>query len=323
MSTYILIFAAALVATLSLTPAARWLALRTGIVDNPNARKLHRNAVPLLGGLAMYVAFMAVLLIFNDRFNFQQLVGILLGASLVSFFGIWDDSRGLRPLVKLLGQAAAAVVLILSGVQVSLFGNPAWPDIALTIFWIVGITNAFNLLDNMDGLSGGIAAVSAAFFLVLAGTSGQFLVAGLAAAILGAALGFLRYNFNPASIFMGDTGSLFLGFMLAALGIKLRFENTTLVTWMIPILVLAIPILDTTLVTISRARRGLNPFTSPGKDHISHRLVAMGMTHREAVMTLYLACGALGLSAIFLSKASVMEAYLIGGAVIVIAIAAL
>src|SRR3990172_6717058 len=216
MDIYILIFGAALVIALSATPIARWLALRTGVVDNPNARKLHRKAVPLLGGAAIYLAFIAVLLIFHDRFNFQQLAGILVGASLVSSFGMWDDSRGLGPLIKLLGQAVAGGVLVLSGVQVSLFPGFAWADVALTVLWVVGITNAFNLLDNMDGLSGGIAAVSAAFFLVLAGTSGQFLVASLAAAILGASLGFLRYNFNPASIFMGDTGSLFLGFMLAA-----------------------------------------------------------------------------------------------------------
>ena len=175
----------------------------------------------------------------------------------------------------------------------------------------------------MDGLSGGIAAVCSAFFLLLAALSGQYLVAMLAAAILGACVGFLRYNFNPASIFMGDTGSLFLGFMLAALGIKLRFDNTFAVTWMVPLLVLGLPIFDTTLVTISRLRRGLNPLTTPGKDHMSHRLVAMGMTNREAVLTLYVIGGALGLIAFYVTKACVVEAYVVVSVLAIVGVLAL
>ncbi len=159
----------------------------------------------------------------------------------------------------------------------------------LTLLWVVGLTNALNLLDNMDGLSGGVGAVAAAFFLLLAALSGQYLVGAMAAAILGACLGFLLYNFNPASIFMGDTGSLFLGFVLAALGIKMRFPTREpWVTWMIPLLVLAVPLLDTTLVFVSRLRRGQNPLTTPGKDHLSHRLVNAGWSRREAVLLLYL-----------------------------------
>ncbi len=322
-SSYLLIFGVALVLAFAATPLAGRAAAHFGVVDRPSARKLHVNPVPLLGGAAIYAAFLVALLIFGDRFRLPQLVSILLGASLVSFLGIWDDSHGLRPLLKLLGQVAAALILVAAGVQVEIF---AWPvlNYALTVVWVVGITNAMNLLDNMDGLSGGVAAVAAAFFLVLAGSSGQVLVASLAAALLGACLGFLRYNFNPASIFMGDTGSLFLGFLLAAVGIKLRFEGRLLaVTWMIPILVLGVPIFDTTLVTISRLRRGLNPLTTPGKDHVSHRLVALGLTHREAVLTLYLVCGALGIAALFLLQASPGEAYALAGAVAVLALAAL
>jgi UDP-GlcNAc:undecaprenyl-phosphate GlcNAc-1-phosphate transferase len=149
-------------------------------------------------------------------------------------------------------------------------------------------------------------------------------VGALSAAVLGACIGFLIYNFNPASIFMGDSGALFLGFMLAAIGIKLRFpDNVTFVTWMIPPLVLGVPLFDTALVMLSRLRRGLNPLTTPGKDHVSHRLVAMNMTQREAVLTLYLVAGALGMIAIFVTQASVLEGYIAGGIVVMAALYAL
>ncbi len=181
----------------------------------------------------------------------------------------------------------------------------------------MGITNAFNLLDNMDGLSGGVAAIASAFFVLLAAMSGQYLVGALAAALLGASIGFLVYNVNPASIFMGDAGSLFLGFMLAAVGIKLRFpDNVTFVTWMIPVIVLGLPILDTTLVSLSRVRQRLNPLTTPGKDHVSHRLVNQGYTRREAVLTLYLVCSGLGVVAMYLTQATVIEGYAVGVALL-------
>lgn len=323
MSTYLLIFAAALVLAVGITPLFRRLALHTGVVDNPNARKIHKNPVPLLGGAAIYGAVILAIVLFSDVFRLSQFLGILLGATFVSFLGIWDDSRGLRPLFKLMGQIAAAVFLIATDVRGEIFPEP-WMNYSLTILWVVGITNAMNLLDNMDGLSGGIAAVAAAFFFLFAAMSGQYLVASLAIALLGACLGFLRYNFNLASIFMGDTGSLFLGFVLAALGIKLRFGNVVSITWMIPIIVLGVPIFDTTLVTISRLRRGLNPLTTPGKDHVSHRLVAMGLTRREAVLTLYLLCCALGMVAMLVSQLRVVtEAYVIAGILVALAVLAL
>ncbi len=315
MAAYFLIFLVALLIALALTPAAGRLALRTGMVDRPSARKLHQHPIPLLGGLAIYLALVGAVVIFSDRTYLAQLAGILIGATLVSFFGLWDDRSGLSPLVKLGGQLAAAGILLLFGVQVQLFGW-AFLNYALTLFWVVGITNALNLLDNMDGLSAGVATVASAFFLVLAAMSGQYLVGALAAALTGACLGFLVYNFNPARIFMGDSGSLFLGFLLAAVGLKLRFENVTTVTWMIPVVVLGIPIFDTTLVTLSRLRRGLNPFTNPGKDHLSHRLVRLGLTHREAVLTIYVAGVGLGVIATLLTRAGPAEAYGVFGALL-------
>jgi UDP-GlcNAc:undecaprenyl-phosphate GlcNAc-1-phosphate transferase len=242
----------------------------------------------------------------------------------MSFLGLWDDRWGVPPLFKLLGQIVGALFLVANGVQVQLPYLPPWANVAVTMLWLVGITNAFNLLDNMDGLSGGIAAIAAAFFLLMSTFSGQYLVGALAAAVLGACIGFLVYNYNPASIFMGDSGSLFLGFLLASVGIKLRFpDNVTFVTWMIPPLVLGVPLFDTTLVVISRLRRGLNPLTTPGKDHASHRLVNTGMTQREAVLTLYLAAGALGLVATFVTRANALEGYIAGSSVALAALYAL
>jgi UDP-GlcNAc:undecaprenyl-phosphate GlcNAc-1-phosphate transferase len=231
----------------------------------------------------------------------------------MALMGFYDDRWGLRPILKLIAQIGAATILIVSGVKVTALPEE-WMNIMVTLVWVVGLTNSLNLLDNMDGLSSGVAAVCAAFFVAMAAMSGQIYVGALAAAVLGATLGFLAYNFNPASIFMGDTGSLFLGFMLAAIGIKLRFpDNVPFVTWMVPIIVMGMPIFDTTLVFISRLRRGQNPLTTPGKDHTSHRLVRLGFTTREAVMSHYLISGMYGMVAILITQATVLEGYLLGG----------
>ena len=323
MTTYVLIFASALLLAVGATPVVRWLAPRLEVIDQPNARKVHTRPIPLLGGAAIYLAFIVALLAFSDRFYISQAVGILLAATLVSFFGFWDDRRSLHPLAKLAGQIIATVILIISGVRVS-FLHYLPLDLLVTLVWVVGITNALNLLDNMDGLAGGVGAVASAFFLVLAAMNGQYLVGALSAALLGACLGFLVYNFNPASIFMGDEGALFLGFVLAAAGIKLRFPgHPTVITWMVPVLVLGLAVFDTTLVVVSRLRRGLNPLTTPGKDHLSHRLVALGLSRRRAVTALYLVCGLLGVLAILVSRASVGIAYAIAGMVALAGLAAI
>jgi UDP-GlcNAc:undecaprenyl-phosphate GlcNAc-1-phosphate transferase len=186
-------------------------------------------------------------------------------------------------------------------------------NIAATLVWVVFITNAMNLLDNMDGLSAGVAAIAAIFFLLFAAITKQYLVGVLAAALVGACVGFLFYNLNPASIFMGDTGSLFLGFTLAAVAIKLRFpDNSAFVTWMVPVMVLIVPIFDTSLVIISRLRRHLNPLTTPGKDHLSHRLARLTGSPREAVLICYLLGGLGGVLATFVTQASVPEGYAVG-----------
>ncbi len=318
-----LIFGAALAFALGATPLARRLAFHTNMVDQPGGRKAHAAPTPLLGGVAIYAAVIVALLLFGDHFYVNQVAGIVIGATLISTLGFWDDRVSLPPWAKLIGQTIPVVVLVISGIRISLFPNLAL-NIAATFVWVLFITNAVNFLDNMDGLSAGIAAVASAFLVLLASLSGQYLVGSLAAALLGACLGFLAYNFNPASIFMGDTGSLFLGFLLAAVAIKLRFPaNITAVTWMIPPLVLGVPILDTSLVIISRLRRGLNPLTTPGKDHLSHRLVYLGFTRRETVLTLYLIGGAFGILAVFITQATPLEGATIAIAVVIACLAAI
>lgn len=320
MTQYLLILLSAFGVAVATTPLIRDVAIRTDVVDRPNARKIHRQPIPLMGGVAIYLAFLLALVFLGDRSYIRQVAGIFMGATLCSFMGLWDDRMGLGPLPKLAGQLVASALLILTDVQVRVLPFASL-NIAVTIFWVVGITNAMNLLDNMDGLSGGIGVVASAFFLLLAAMNGQYLVGALAAALLGACIGFLIYNLNPATIFMGDAGSLFLGFILASVGIKLRFpRNVDFVTWMIPVMVLGLPIFDTTLVFVSRLRRGLNPLTTPGKDHLSHRLVRRGHTRQEAVLILYLVEVALGVVAMYLTQATITEGYVMGGIVFAVGI---
>jgi UDP-GlcNAc:undecaprenyl-phosphate GlcNAc-1-phosphate transferase len=315
LTTYLLVFAGALVLAIGATPLARHLAPRMGVIDRPEARKIHRRPVPRLGGAAIFLAVIAAALILGQRYRFTQFGSILVGATGISFMGLIDDRWGLHAFVKLAGQIAAALLLYASGVYVGTFHDPVL-NVITTVLWVVTITNAINLLDNMDGLAAGVAAIAAAHFGLMCAFSGQYLVGALAIAVLGACLGFLFYNLNPASIFMGDSGALFLGFMLAATGIKLRFpDNVTFVTWMVPVLVMGVPIFDTALVASSRLWRGLNPLTSPGRDHVSHRLVAAGMTRREAVLALYVVSFVLGLLAVFVTQALVVEGYIVGGIV--------
>ncbi len=319
MATYLVVFVGVLFLAITGTPLARKLGLRANFMDQPDARrKVHTTPTPRLGGVVMYLSTLIVTILLGGEYKLDQLAGLLVGASLVSFLGLWDDRFGLSPWIKLTGQLVAVGLLIFTGVFITSLRIPVL-NYGATFLWMVGITNAFNLLDNMNGLSGGIAAIAAGYFALMCSFTGQYLVGALSVAVMAACIGFLFYNWNPATIFMGDSGSLFLGFTLAAIGIKLRFpENVPFVTWMIPIIVLGVPIFDTTLVTISRLRRGLNPLTTPGKDHSSHRLTHVGLTSREAVLIWYVAAFVLGMAALFVTRASVWDSYFIGAMVLVL-----
>jgi UDP-GlcNAc:undecaprenyl-phosphate GlcNAc-1-phosphate transferase len=324
---FVIIFLTALTLAAISTPLIRRLAVWTGFVDMPAGRKLHNAPMPLLGGLAIaasaLIAFLLLVSILPITFLATSVIGAVLACGIIIIVGLVDDRRHLPAWVKFAGQLIAALILIYAGVQVRL-GIPEWLNVALTVVWLVGITNAMNFMDNMDGLSAGVSAVAAAFILLLATFNNQHLVAALAAGILGACLGFLRYNFKPARIFMGDTGSMFLGFLLAVLCIQLRFpDNVNFVTWMIPVFIMGLPIFDTTLVVISRMRRHVNPLTTAGKDHLSHRLVNRGFTQREAVLILYLIAGTFGMVGLFITSADVLEGYVLGISVFVIGLLAI
>jgi UDP-GlcNAc:undecaprenyl-phosphate GlcNAc-1-phosphate transferase len=324
MSAGVLAFFIALFASMMLTVPVRALALRVGMVDVPGPRKVHRQPIPLLGGLAMYGGVMLAIIFAFDGAARQQSVGIVTGATLVAAVGFLDDRGWLHHQIKLfVGMPLAACILLASGIHAQAFelfisGRAGYLlDAVLTVFWVVAITASFSILDHMDGLCAGVAATASFFFAVLAFLNGQIVVSTLAAAVFGAATGFLRWNFKPAKIFMGDGGAMFLGFLMATLGLKLRLSEGNHVSGLlVPLLVLGATIFDTTLVTISRARRGLLPFAAPGKDHAAHRLANLGLGQRGAVLALYLLGAVSGASAIWVCYSSGRVALLFAALVI-------
>lgn len=323
-------FTVALVASLLLTVPVRQLALHVGMVDHPGPRKVHQTPMPLLGGLAIYCGVLLAGVFALRGGPRAEIFAILAGGTLVAVVGTLDDRGLLHHQIKLFGaMPMAAVILVVSGIRTHVFStlfSGTWGvvlDIGLTMFWVVGITAAFSILDHMDGLCAGAAAIGAGFFTLLATLSGQVLVGTLAAAVFGAALGFLRWNFNPAKIFMGDGGAMLLGFLLATLGMKLRAPAPTpLISWIVPVLILGIPVFDTTLVSISRSRRGLIPFTSPGKDHAAHRLSNLGLGPRGAAFALYGLGIACGLVALLIGRLTAPQAYGLAALVVVAALVA-
>src|SRR6516165_4755578 len=313
MSSGLLAFLIALSVSLVLTAPVRALAIRVGMVDLPGPRKVHLTPIPLLGGLAIYGGVMLAIFAVFDGPARAQSFGIFTGATTVAIFGFLDDRGWMHHQIKLfLGMPLAAVILLASGVHANIFEvlvggrTGTWLDGALTIVWVVGITASSSILDHMDGLCAGVAAMASAFFALLAYLNGQTVVTTLAAATLGAAAGFLRWNFKPAKIFMGDGGAMFLGFLMATLGLKLRLaQSSNLAGWLAPVLILGATIFDTTLVTISRSRRGLLPFAAPGKDHAAHRLANLGLGQRGAVLTMYMVGAVSGALALLVSTSPI------------------
>lgn len=312
---YLWAFAGALGAAFGFTPLALRIARRFDVVDRPGAYKAQESPVPYLGGVAMVAAFAGVILAGSflraPPAGASQLALVIGVALCLSIVGLVDDLRGLHPIPRFALQIAAAIIVWAQGIGVELT-SVVWLDAVITVVWIVGITNAFNLLDNMDGLSAGIAAIAAAYFFLLGAINGQIAVAALSAALCGCALGFLRHNFHPARIYMGDAGSLFLGFMLAVIGIKLQFQGPRQVTFLVPVLVLGVAILDTTVVVISRLVHRLSPFAG-GRDHISHRLVFVGIPVKSAVALVYAAGIALGWLAVVMSRVDLTTGFILMG----------
>ncbi len=290
--------------SLGLTPLSRSVAIWLGVVDKPTlARKIHTDHKPLMGGLAIFVGVALSLLLFSPPQHIAELLAILAGATALSITGLLDDRFNLAWRIRLIVMVSAALIVILAGIQIRLFNSPLL-DIPLTLIWIVALTNATNFLDNMDGLTAGLSAIASGFFLLLALMQGQILVSLLAAAVFGSAFGFLAYNFNPASTFMGDMGALVLGYVLSIVAIKLQFAHQPLgVTWMIPVFVLFLPIFDINLVVWTRLSEGRSPVEG-GKDHTSHRIMVLGFNQRRTTLILYGLCAFFGTLAVLISAAA-------------------
>jgi UDP-GlcNAc:undecaprenyl-phosphate GlcNAc-1-phosphate transferase len=290
--------------SLSLTPLIRQIALSYNLVARPKADRWHKSPTALLGGIAIFAAFLIPCLIYQGLS--RPALGILIGAGILFFWGLYDDIFRVSPQLKLLGQIIAACIAVFSGVKFNFTPLSTFNSV-ITIFWIVAVTNAFNLIDNIDGLACGVAFI-ASFFLFLSSLLRSDPAISLLAVILsGAALGFLPYNFNPAKIFMGDAGSMFLGFILAAISILSSAQHATnlLATLAVPVLILAVPIFDTALVSFMRNVYGRSLFQG-GKDHTSHRLVSLGLSERKTVLLLYLLSGLFGLIALAYSKIDIL-----------------
>jgi UDP-GlcNAc:undecaprenyl-phosphate GlcNAc-1-phosphate transferase len=299
---HLLTFVLSFLLALRLTPIFREAALRFGIVDKPQAPlKTQAQPVPYLGGLAVYLSF---LLTTGLTYQYsREVLGILLAGAIIVILGLIDDLGVLSPGTKLLGQLVAACVLVKASIFIKLTVFPEWAAIVLTIVWVVAITNAFNLIDVMDGLAAGVGAIAAVVLVVVNYRSGRELIVPLSIALAGSLLGFLRYNFKPARIYLGDAGSLFIGLMLAALSMNGAYTRVSLLAVVAPLLILGVPIFDMLLVIYIRFRRGI-PVMQGSPDHFALRLRKWRLTVEQTVIASYAAAAVLGAVALVLIRVS-------------------
>ena len=314
---YLAVFSGALAACMILTPVALRIALRVGMLDQPGDHKSHDSPVPYLGGLAIVVAFsasVAVAAVIDAPPNgMGELVTVLGLALILAITGLVDDLKSLSPVLRFVPQVACALVVWWAGEGVAITQVEA-VDLGITILWLVGITNAFNLLDNMDGLSAGLAGITSLTFFAIAAANGQYLVAGLSIGLAGCSFGFLRHNFHPASIYMGDGGSMFLGFLVGYLGLKLRFDSPMSRSFIVPILACTPAVFDTTVVVCSRLWYRRNPLTG-GRDHVSHRLVKTGFPVPVAVGATYFVAAATGVVSFVIARVDPVSGWILTGLV--------
>jgi len=322
---YYIAFFSAIIISFVLTPLARKLAFKVGALDVPkDARKIHNKPMPYFGGIAIYVAIMSCMFVYmpHDKTN----ISIMIGATIIVLTGIVDDMYGMPAKIKLIMQIIAAAVAIKGGVRIHFITNPLSQSgmsllrdftIPITLFWIVGITNTINLIDGLDGLASGVASIAATTLLFTAALKGYDFIVMQCAIIAGACLGFLPFNFNPAKIFMGDTGSLLLGYMLSVTAILGMVKSVAAVTLVVPIFALGLPIFDTTFAII---RRFINkkPIMEADKDHLHHKLMRKGLNQRQTVLVMYLISMMLGLAAVIVSDSDPATGIMVVGVVIVL-----
>ncbi len=315
----LLLIAAFLVAiclTILITPYVIKLAFKIGATDKPNNRKVHSKIMPSMGGLAIFLSFIITMPIFTpDLASSATFTAILLGATVIIILGIFDDIYEINPKMKLIGQIIAALIIVIGGkIQLNFINTPFGEEIhfgylaiPLTVLWIVGITNAINLIDGLDGLAGGVSTIA---LLTISGMAafkiGDMFVALIALVLAGSTLGFLKFNFYPAKIFMGDTGAMFLGFMISVLSL-MGFKNVTVISLIIPIVILGVPISDTFYAIVRRALHK-KPISAPDKSHLHHCLLRLGYSHRTTVLLIYMMAASFGVAAFIFSMATLWGA---------------
>ena len=292
------------------TPVVKTFAYKVGAIDVPkDGRRMHKVPIPRLGGLAIFLGFMISILLLVDIT--PEMRSILLGAVIIVILGVVDDIMALPAMLKFVVQILAALIPATHGVVIQVISNPnllsakpywslGWLSIPVTVLWIVAITNAVNLIDGLDGLANGVSAISAMTVLVIALMTSEVQVAIVMAALVGACVGFMPYNLNPAKMFMGDTGATFLGFILATMSIQGLFKFYAIISFAVPFLILGLPIFDTAFAFIRRIAHGQSPMQAD-RSHIHHRLIDMGLNQKQAVATLYVISTILGLSAVVLT----------------------
>lgn len=315
-------FVISFVFTFATTPLVRRFAFKIGAIDIPrDKRRMHKKPTPRIGGLAIVFGFLVATLCFADMS--KQLIGTLCGAAIIVVMGIIDDCHALDAKLKFVVQIIAALVVIYVGdIKISVFTNPnifssnpywvlpPWLSIVLTIVWIVFITNAVNFIDGLDGLAAGVSAIMSVSLVFISIRVGEYSIAVLGTAIMGACFGFLPFNFNPAKIFMGDTGSTFLGFMLATLSIQGVFKSYAVISFAVPLLILGLPLFDASFTMIRRVAKGKSPMIVD-RGHLHHRLIDMGFSQKQTVFILYAISGVLGITAVLLAESGALRALLL------------
>ena len=312
--------AAAFLIAFIATPVVKSFAQKVGAIDVPkDNRRMHKEPIPRMGGLAIFLGFFFSVIIFGDIT--PQVRSMLLGAVIIVILGILDDIYTLKAWPKFLVQIVAAVIAVLGGNQILILSNPNifsanpyWDlgalSIPVSVLWIVAITNAVNLIDGLDGLAVGVSIISSMTLLVISLAVSDGEMALMMAALVGACIGFFPYNMNPAKIFMGDTGSTFLGFVLATMSIQGLFKFYTIVSFAVPFLMLGLPIFDTTFAFIRRIAHGQSPMKAD-RSHVHHRLIDMGLSQKQAVAVLYVISAILGVSAVVLTTSGAMKAMIL------------
>ncbi len=323
----LLALVAAAVVSFLATPLVKQLAHKVGAIDVPrDNRRMHKVPIPRLGGLAIFIAFIFSVLLFADVD--RQMQGILLGSVIIVVLGVLDDIMALKALPKFFVQIAAAGVAVYYGCRIEFISNPnlfsstlyvslKWLSVPVTIIWIVAITNAVNFIDGLDGLAVGVSAISTASLLVIALMVSESNIAIILSALLGACLGFIPYNFNPAKIFMGDTGSTFLGYILACLSIQGLFKMYAIISFAVPFLILGVPIFDICFAFLRRIAKGQNPMVAD-RGHVHHRLIDMGFSQKQSVAITYLITAILGLAAVVLTSSGEVRAMILIAAVFIV-----